>query len=274
MIHGIYCTGKVWGLMAGAFRKLGWRVETPTIGSHLREETEPHADLPKLKFADYVAEMEAAARRIEAETGQPPVVLGHSLGGLIAQKLAERGVARAAVLLTPIPPAGLQIKLSLGHLKALFSLASFAFTTNARTKVLKTWKTSFTWGMLNRVSRSRHEELYAATRHDSGNLREDLLNPHKDPHRSAYVDETRIVAPILTIGAAKDRAVPIETHRSVAEKYRRVGGDYFEYADNAHWILDEPGTEQVIADIARWLDEKGVGRSSSAPQEFRALQEA
>jgi alpha-beta hydrolase superfamily lysophospholipase len=274
MIHGIFCTGKVWGFMARAFRKLGWRVETPTIGAHLRSETHAHADLPKLKLADYVAEMEAVARRIEAETGRPPVVFGHSLGGLIAQKLAERGVVRAAVLLTPAQSADLPFKPSLALFKTAFTMASMLFTPNARTKALKLWKTSFTWGMLNCVPRARHDELYAATCHDSGHLTFDLANPDQDPERSAYVDETRIAAPVLTIGAAKDRTIPIDVQRQIAEKYQRVGGDYLEYADNAHWILDEPGTDQVIADIVRWLDEKGLGRSSFAPHQSGSLQAA
>jgi len=32
-----------------------------------------------------------------------------------------------------------------------------------------------------------------------------------------------------------------------------VPGDFLEYPRNAHWILDEPGTDKVAADIAAWL---------------------
>jgi hypothetical protein len=62
--------------------------------------------------------------------------------------------------------------------------------------------------------------------------------------------------------------------RKIAERFTRVGGDYLEYPDHAHWILDEIGTERVIVDIARWLDEKGVERSSFAPQEARPMHAA
>jgi pimeloyl-ACP methyl ester carboxylesterase len=44
---------------------------------------------------------EAAGRFIE-----PPVLVGHSLGGLVVQRYLERGPARAAVLLAPVPPHG------------------------------------------------------------------------------------------------------------------------------------------------------------------------
>ena len=86
------------------------------------------------------------------------------------------------------------------------------------------------------------------------------------PERSAFVDETKITAPILTLGGAKDRAVPIGDVRLLAEKYSRIGGDYLEYPNHAHWILDEPGTDQVIADIDTWLTSRGIAPGATKPE--------
>lgn len=252
MVHGFCCGGEVWTRMAGSFRELGWRVEAPTLFPELRAKTDPPAELSKLTLGDYVAEMESTARRLEAETGRPPVVFGHSLGGLIAQKLAERGAARAVVLLSSVAPAGGPPVVAFAP---ILTFANLMFASSANPKAVKVWKTGFKWGMVNRVPRARHEELYADTRYDSGLAGRDMAQPDKDPSRIAYIDEARVVAPILTVGAGKDRANPIGMQRKVAEKYKRVG-DYSEYADNAHWIIDEPGTDQVIADVARWLDAK------------------
>jgi len=252
MIHGVNCTGEVWSRMAGQFRDIGWRVEMPTFRPQLRRRSEPPAELLKLTLADYVEDMEAEARRLTAETGQPPVVFGHSMGGLIAQKLAERGVARAVVLLTPTAPSGLQSK---GSLAPRFTFANILYGPRMETRAQKFWRTGFGWGILNCVPRSRHAEIYAATCYESGLVYRDLFYRSKDTQRIAYIDEGCVTAPILTIGAAKDRAIHIDTQRKIAEKYKRVG-DYLEYADNAHWILDEPGTERVIADIAGWLNAK------------------
>jgi hypothetical protein len=159
----------------------------------------------------------------------------------------------------------------LGILKHAFTCANLMLTPNAASKGLKIWKTGFTWGMLNCVPRSRHEEIYETICYDSGNIQTDFVQADKDPERTAYIDETRVVAPVLTIGVTKDRAVPVDVHRKIGEKYKRVGGDYLEYADNAHWILDEPGTDRVIADIASWLDEKGVERSTLLPKEILSM---
>lgn len=255
MIHGMGCGGEVWNRMAASLRDQGWRVDAPTLHPGLRAKVDPPADLPKLSLADYVAEMEASARSIEAETGRAPVAFGHSWGGLIAQKLAERGAVRAAVLIAPMPPGGVAGKLTLA---GLYTALNLLFIPRSETKPVKIWKTGFLWGMLNRVPRERHAEIFAATRYESGLVARDIVFHDKDPQRTAHIDAARVTVPILTIGAGRDRAIAIETQRKIAENYRAVGGDYLEYPDNAHWIIDEPETERVIADIASWLDARAV----------------
>jgi len=255
MIHGINCTGQAWDRLAPAFRALGWRVETPTLFPDKRTVGKPPADLPQLRLKDYVEAMEAQARQLEAETGQPPVLMGHSMGGLIAQKLVERGVGRAAVLVTPASPADAR---SGSALSQAVTFANVLFTGNPIAKPHKIWLTGFRWGVLNRVPAARHAEIYAASVYDSGGVYSDLGSPAKDEHGMAIIDESRVTVPVLTIGAAKDRATPIQDVRLVGAKYGRVGGDYLEYPNNAHWIIDEPGTDQVIADIAAWLASKGL----------------
>lgn len=256
MIHGLCCSGEAWESMAAALRDIGWRVEAPTLSPALRVKANPSADLAKLSLSDYVEEMSAAARGIAAETGRPPVAFGHSLGGLIALKLAERGVIRAAVLLAPSPPAGVPFPPSLWP---LFTFASVLFAPNMAGRAVKVWETGFRRGMLNCVPPARHAEIYAATRYDSGLVVRDLGQHHKDPRRTAVIDEARITVPVLTVSGARDRSVPIAVQRKIAAKYRGAGGGHLEYAENGHWIIDEPGTERVTADIASWLETKCVG---------------
>jgi 8-oxo-dGTP pyrophosphatase MutT (NUDIX family)/esterase/lipase len=255
MIHGVGCTSTAFDRLAPAFRDKGWRVETPTLFPDKRTLANPPADLPKLRLKDYVDAMEAQARRLEAETGAPPVLLGHSMGALIVQKLAERGIGRAAILVTPASPADARSGSSLAQ---AVTFANVLFSGAPETKPHKIWRTGFSWGVLNRVPRARHAEIYAGAVYDSGGVYSDLAYPDKDEHRIATIDETKIAIPVLTIGAARDRATPIADVRKVGAKYARIGGDYREYPDNAHWIIDEPGTDKVIADIAAWLDSKGL----------------
>jgi pimeloyl-ACP methyl ester carboxylesterase len=269
MIHGLCCGGEVWDAAATLFRQRGWRVETPTIHSQLRVKEHPDPSLARLSLADYVADMERAAERIHADTGRFPLVFGHSLGGLIAQKIAERNLARAAVLLTPSPPAPARPPPSTSTARRrpkppLWTRITFAnllfkrdvLRLDVKTKPYKIWKTGFRWGMWHRIPRKQHAALYAATRYCSGLALRDALIPSADPQRTAFIDDSRIAIPILTIGAGKDRVLPIELQRAVASRYRHIGGDYLEYPDHSHWLLNEAGTEKWVDDVAAWLNSK------------------
>jgi alpha-beta hydrolase superfamily lysophospholipase len=255
MVHGVGGTGDTWSRLAPAFRAKGWRVETPTLRADKRLAENPPADLPALRLKDYIDDVAAMAVAIEKETGAQPVLFGHSMGGLIVQKVAERGLGRAGVLVTPASPADCRSSRSLAQ---AFTFANILFTGKPSTKSHKIWRTGFAWGVLNRVPAAKHDGIFAGTVYDSGGVYDDIAYPERDPDRTAFVDETRISIPLLTIGSAKDRAIPITDVRLTAEKYSRVGGDYLEYPDNGHWIVDEPGTDQLISDVTVWLASKGV----------------
>jgi len=253
MIHGVGCTGRSFDRLAADFRALGWAVQAPTLKADLRVKQNPTPALPDLTLTDYVNEAEGWARAIALETGQPPVLFGHSMGGLVVQKLMERGVGRAGVLITPAGPAGSDAKV---RLSTLYTFANLLFTYRPETKPLKVWRSGFEWGVLNCVPKARHDALYAEAVYDSGRVYEGLRWPEKDPGRTGFIDETKITAPILTIAGGKDRTVPVQSVQATAAKYAKVGGEYREYPDNAHWIVDEPGTDVMVSDIDTWLGAK------------------
>lgn len=260
MVHGVGGTAEAWSRLAPAFREQGWKVETPTLRPDQRKADNPPADLPKLRLKDYVDDVEALAREVEKTEGVAPVLFGHSMGGLIVQKVLERGAGRAGVLLTPASPVGASAG---GSAAQLFTFANVLFG-GGPARSHKIWRTGFSWGVLNQVPKAKHAGIYAGTVYDSGAVYADLGNPDKDESRTGVVDETKIKVPVLTIGGAKDRATPIANVRLVGAKYGKVGGDYREYPNHAHWIVDEPGTDKVIADIAEWLASKGIAAGAPA----------
>lgn len=243
MIHGVGCDASAWDVMKPGLEAAGWTCEAITLFPDRRVRENPPASLPELGFDDYVEASAAEARRLTARDGAKPAVIGHSMGGLIAQVLAERGEVSKAVFLTPAQPKDCA---AIG-LPVVWTFLNI-ITKQDRTKSYKVWKTGFKWGVMNRVPRERHEAVYATALYDSGKVYGDLTD-------GVVVDETRVTIPTLTIAAAKDRATLPKGVRKVAAKYARspVPGDFIEYADHAHWIVDEPGTDKVVADIAAWL---------------------
>ena len=246
MIHGVGCGGEVWDRMKRDFAMAGWTCETPTLFPDLRTRETPPEALADLTLADYVEAATQFAYDIAQRDGDAPVIIGHSMGGMIAQKLAEAG---RAVFLTPAQPKGCTV-FDFRVLRTFWSILKVG-QKNVPGGVFKVGPKGFRWGVLNAVDKSRHDEIYEGALYDSGRVYDDLGNP-------GPVDEAKINIPTLTIGAKKDRATVIKAVRKVGAKYAKAAmpGDYFEYSNHAHWIVDEPGTEQVSADILEWMDQK------------------
>ncbi|MFN7165015.1 MAG: alpha/beta hydrolase [Hyphomonas sp.] len=243
MIHGVGCDAGAWDVMKPGFEAAGWTCEAITLFPDRRVRQNPPANLPDLGIADYIEAAAAEARRLAARDGAPSAVIGHSMGGLIAQVLAERGEVSKAVFLTPAQPKDCA---AIG-LPVVWTFLNI-IAKQDRTKSYKVWKTGFKWGVLNRVPVDRHDAVYAAALYDSGKVYGDITD-------GVTVDESRVMIPTLTIAAGQDRATLPKGVRKVAAKYARspVAGEFLEYPGHGHWIVDEPGTDKVVADIAAWL---------------------
>jgi pimeloyl-ACP methyl ester carboxylesterase len=107
-IHGAWLTPAVWEPWQRHFEAHGYRTLAPAWPlldrpvTDLRES--PDADLGKLtlgRIADHYA-------AIIATLPEPPILIGHSYGGLIAQQLLDRGLGAAAVSISPAPAAGIR----------------------------------------------------------------------------------------------------------------------------------------------------------------------
>ncbi|KRA56335.1 arylesterase [Caulobacter sp. Root655] len=254
MIHGFGAAGDSWKPVAASFTAAGYAVETPTIHASLRTVGPPPAGLAGKSLSDYVAEMSDLAQSIAKRDGAKPVVFGHSMGGLIAQKLAEAGLASGIVLFAPASPADARGK---PKLSPVFTFLNIATTAKPETKAVKIWKTGFKWGVLNQTPAARHDAIFATTVHDSGRALSDLAYPDRDPDKTVHVDAAKVTVPVLVLAGARDRTTPIEDVRLVGKKY--AGAEFREYPNNAHWLIDEPGSTEILAEVKTWLDAKGLG---------------
>lgn len=95
-LHGAFAGPEIWNaFVAPWFAQRGHRVAVPDL--------RPAAAAGPARLQDYVDRSIAAARQL----GGAPVVVGHSLGGLVAQHLAVRGHASGMVLVSSPGPGGL-----------------------------------------------------------------------------------------------------------------------------------------------------------------------
>ena len=253
MIHGVGCGGTVWRAVSSVMVMRGWTSYTPTLFPQFRVKENPTGQLSTLSLKDYLEACKTQALAIEKSTGEEPVIMGHSMGGLLVQKMAELGIGKAAILITPAAPVDCAVQ----DMRVLFTFANIVLRGDPK-QAYKVWKPGFKWGVVNCVPKERHDDIYSDALYDSGLVYENLGKPQQDTHTMSVVDESRISCPILTIGATQDRATVIASVRKVAQKYARIGGDYKEYDGAGHWIIDEPKTADMVTDICDWLAAKGL----------------
>lgn len=255
MIHGVGCGGDAWDEMIPHFKSAGWVCTAPTLFPDQRTIDEPPASISDLRFNDYIEECSRWAKEITEKTGERPVVMGHSMGGLLTQKLAERGDVAAAVLVTPAQPKDCNVT-DVRVFRTFWNILKHGIK-RAEKMGHKVGKKGLAYGVWNCTPKERHDELYAHARYDSGGVYKDLLD-------GVTLDESCIDVPTLTICASKDRATVPRAVRKLRDKLKRakVPGDYLEYPGHAHWIVGEPGVEAVCSDIINWLEtalpEKGM----------------
>ncbi len=101
-LHGAFAGGWCFDHFARVFTAAGWSCHRPDLQGHGTRLTDP-SNLTGVGLADYQAELAAFVRSLN----EPPVLLGHSMGAVLAQQLASQGLARALVLVSPAPRAGI-----------------------------------------------------------------------------------------------------------------------------------------------------------------------
>ena len=104
MIHGAFCGGWCFEDFVPEFEARGFACHAPDLRFHVSGPARaPDPRLAQTSIADYTRDME----ELIAGLPEPPVIVGHSMGGLIGQQLAAKGLARSLVLLASGAPWGI-----------------------------------------------------------------------------------------------------------------------------------------------------------------------
>ncbi len=171
------------------------------------------------------------------------------MGGLIAQMLGARGLAKALVLLTPASPSGINA-LKYSVIKSFWSvLTRWGFWK----KTNQLPYNAAVYAMLHLMPESERKALYEKLVYESGRAAFEIGFWLIDFNRSAHVDALKMTCPVLVIAGAEDRITPASVVEKVARKYETVS-TYRKFEKHAHWVVGEPGWEEIAIFVAAWLD--------------------
>lgn len=253
MIHGMWCGSWYWDHYKNFFEGKGYSCVIPNLRYHDVAPSEPpHMLLGKTSLLDYAEDLEKEIRKLDA----PPILMGHSMGGLLAQILGSRGLAEALVLLTPASPHGI-MALKPSVIKSFWSVMKKWGFWN---KPMRITFDEAVYSVLNLLPPEEQRAIYDKFVFESGRAATEIGFWLFDSRGAAKVDESKVTCPVLVVAGAEDKITPKSVVRKVAKKYEAVS-DYKEFENHAHWVIGEPGWEDIAAYVNKWLNETLPGQS-------------
>jgi pimeloyl-ACP methyl ester carboxylesterase len=245
MIHGAFCGGWAFDKMAGAFADEGYKVQTPTLRYHDCAKTPPAA-LGTTSILDYAHDLEKDLRALKA----PPVLIGHSMGGLLAQILATRLPVRALVLLAPSAPWGMMPSTMFEYASA----GAMFFAGDFWSRPIAPSYDIAAANALDLLPPADRARVFARFVPESGLATFEIMHWALDARRATAVDADKVRCPLLCFSGRHDKVNPPPTVRRIAQRYR-ARAHYEELDGHSHWMLGEPGWEKIAARAMQWLDE-------------------
>ncbi len=229
-VHGMWADQTYWNRFRRSFERNGLATHSITLLCH--EKPQDIDGLRRVGILDYVAQVRDVALLLP----EPPVVVGHSMGALVAQKLAETTAIHSLVLLSPVGPSGIS---PVRPTVLLCAGGNVIDALRRRPFIIPPWNARY--GLLNTLSSREQTVVYRSFVYESGRALWEIFRG------AVSVNEREITCPILVAVGSEDRATPPLVARRIAHKY---GADYREYPGECHYLS---ASRVAIDDVTHWV---------------------
>lgn len=246
LIHGAYVTSGCWDLFKERCEQQGYTCLAPTWPyddrpvDELRRQPDLHlCELGIAEIVDYYA-------TIIAKLPQPPVLIGHSFGGLFVQLLLDRGLGCAGVAIDPAPPRGV-----LPGPNATWSGLPVLLAFRGWRKLFMMSPKQFHWSFAHTLPEAELRPIYE---------KYVIPTPGRIFYQALFGKGTGINfqnsrrAPLLITAGSLDRAVDASMNRANFKKYRHSSAvtEFKEFPGRTHWLIASPGWEEVADYALSW----------------------
>ena len=271
LVHGLWMTPLCWEHWIERYTARGHRVLAPAwpgipeLGGDIEAFRRDPSGLAALGIAEIVDHYESIIRGLD----RPPIIMGHSYGGLFTQILVDRGLGAAGVAIDSAPVKGILL-LPFSTLRVAWPALSNPFNYH-QVGGLTAEEFHYAFGNLLSDAESRRVyERYAVPGPDHVLFQGGLanFNPHS-PAAVNFFNADR--APLLLIAGGKDHIVPASVTRANFNLYRKSKAitDYKEFPERSHYTLGEPGWEEVADYALDW-----ASRNAAEPRRQSVVQAA
>jgi pimeloyl-ACP methyl ester carboxylesterase len=258
-IHGAWVTPRCWDPMVGFFKARGYECLAPAWPGKDRPVEAIRAD-PSPLLGLGIGEIAAHYEQLVRALDEPPIMIGHSFGGLIVQLLLDRGLGVAGVALDPAPPSGVWAF----EPTAFRSLASVILTWRGWRKIVRWSPAQFAYAFVNGMPPAEQQAAYDAhVTPETGRIffQGALASMTAgSPCRVDFKNATR--APLLLIAGLNDHIVPAVI---VRRTYRRYAASpavtaLQEFPGRTHWLIAQDGWQEIAESMAAWIESPTAGR--------------
>jgi alpha-beta hydrolase superfamily lysophospholipase len=256
-VHGLWLHSTSWKSWIDYFKKAGynataldWPGDSPTV-----KEARENPDSVANKGLDEIVTHHAdQIKKLSAK----PIIIGHSFGGLIAEKLAGMGASVAAIAIDPAPMKGVYV-LPLSALR----VASIALRNPAnKHRAVSLTEDEFRYGFGNAITPEESNQLFEKWNIPSpGKPLFEAAAANFFPHSPAKVDAKKTDrGPMLIIGGGQDHTVPASISKSSykIESKTSDSTDLHVFNDRGHSLTIDSGWQEVADYIIKWLDRQSL----------------
>lgn len=253
-IHGLWIHADSWLPWMAFFNQHGYKTLNPGWPGDAASVAECRAN-PEVIANRGVAEIVENYVKIIAALPEPPIAIGHSFGGLIAQILLGRGIVSAAIAIDPAPIKGVW-QLPLSTLKASFPIVGNPFNIN---KAKSLTFGQFRYGFANAVPEKEARELYD---------RWTIPAPCRPLFQAALASMTGIETkvntenttrgPLLITGGSKDNIAPPILGKASLKKYNtKAISEFHLFEGRGHSLIIDQGWQEIAEFSLGWLKKYG-----------------
>jgi non-heme chloroperoxidase len=243
-IHGLGLLRSSWDRWAAVFEEAGYRALTPGWPDDPDDVAEANAN-PELFARKTIGQVTGHFSSVIEQLERKPAVIGHSVGGLVAQIIAGRGLAAATVAIGAAPFRGV-LPLPISALRSAQPVLSNPLNHN---RAVSLTYDQFRYGFANAVQEDEAKVLYEqfAVPGPGAPLFQ-VATANLNPWTEAKVDsENPERGPLLLISGETDNFVPPAIVNASFEKQARNVGvtEIVEIPNRGHALTIDDGWQEV-----------------------------
>jgi len=234
-----------------------WRAYFESKGYKTIAQPSPHKDAPAAELRRRHPDPAIASVRlrqliehyasIAKQLPEKPILIGHSLGGLLTQILVNRDLAAAGVAIHTAPPRGV-MRYEFSVLKAGWkALGLFTSTKKTYLMSFKDWQYAFTNGLPLDEQKAAYEKLI---------IPESKLMVRDGFTSATKIDFAKPHAPLLFVSGSKDHITPASLNLRNFKKYKNSSSvrEYKVFEGRNHYVLGLPTWKENADYILNWID--------------------